>query len=204
MHWLSRDHWKLIDILEEFCIFGIISFLRVLAFFLQPEMKCFAFFGCGETPYVFSLRQGESTQGKKRRRKLHKRVQTLLCQDSSSAKPKPYLWCPQGSSSFQRKHREIKEAGQKLHTFGGLAVKHPGPISAFPLPSLLPSYSDTYLYLYLLIPVLLYRDVLHPAWIFPEEEEAAAALGRCEYCLSHPLLSPLKAHTQAQSDILAH
>lgn len=82
-------------------------------------------------------------------------------------------------------------------------MKHPGPISAFPLPSLLPSYCNTYLHLYLLIPVLLYRDVLHSALIFPEEA-AAAALGRCEYCLSHPLLSPLKAHTQAQSDILAH
>lgn len=61
MHWLSKDLSKLIYILEEFCVFEIISFLRVLTFFVPPEIKCFALSGGGENPYVFSLRQGECT-----------------------------------------------------------------------------------------------------------------------------------------------
>lgn len=69
-----------------------------------------------------------------------------------------------------------------------LAVQHPAPISALPLSSLLPLYADIYFYLHLLIPILLYTDVLCSALVFPEEE--ADALGRCKYCVSDPLPSP--------------
>lgn len=85
----------------------------------------------------------------------------------------------------------------------GLGVKQPGTVSVLPCSSLLPSYADTYLNLYLLIPVLLDTDVPHSAWIFPEAE-AAAALGRCKYCLAHPLPSPLKACLRAQTHTHRH
>lgn len=91
---------------------------------------------------------------------------------------------------FRENTGRLNKLAKTSSLCAGLALKHPGPTTALPLSSSLPSYTDTYLYL--LIPLLLYTDVLCSPSIFPEE--AAVALGRCKYCLAHPLPSLLKAY----------
>lgn len=83
----------------------------------------------------------------------------------ASTAPQPKL-----SSDVLRAARLFRENIARLNKLAetsalhaGLAVKHTGAISALPLPSLLLSYSDTYSYPCLLLPVLLYTDVLSSA-----------------------------------------
>lgn len=55
-------------------------------------MKCFAFSGSGENPYVIRLRQGECTPKRKKGKKFHKRIQILFFQTlSAKTAPQPNL-----------------------------------------------------------------------------------------------------------------
>lgn len=168
-------------------------------------MKSFAFSRSGENPYVIRLRQGECTPKRKKGKKIHKRIQILFFQTlSAKTAPQPNLVSDvHRAAPLFRENTGISRSWSRIPHFWRSGSETSWAHLSIPTSLLIAPYSNTSLYPDLLIPVLLYRDVLHSARIFPEEE-AAAALGRCEYCLSHPLLSPLEAHTQAQSDILAH
>lgn len=80
----------------------------------------------------------------------------------------------------------------------GLAEKHSELTSALPLSSLLLSYGDTYLYLYLCLALCCGTQMCFTLHEFFPEEEAAAVPGRCKYCLAHILPSPLDAHTHRE------
>jgi len=112
---------------------------------------------------------------------------------------------PRAALPFRENTGRLNRLAKASALCESLSVKHPRPVSALPLSALLPSSTDTSLYLCLLIPVLFYTDVLHSAGIFAEEE-AAAALVRCKYYLAHPLPSPPKhvcMHTRTHTNMPA-